>query len=77
MLLTKMQEARPLLLVVREDISVSVLLARRILGNKIRSRINIAFTMMVNGSYEVCKLSVLAACEVLATDLVSGLTREW
>lgn len=71
-----MQEGRPLLLITRKDISVSVLLARRILGNKIRSRVNIAFTMMVNGSYEVCKLFVLAACEVLTTDLIFGLMLE-
>ena len=72
-----MQEARPLLLIIRKDISVSVLLARRILGNKIRSRVNIAFTMMFNGSYEVCELLFLAACEALATDLIFGLMREW
>ena len=71
-----MQEPRPLLLIIRQNISVSILLARRILGNKIRSRIDIAFTMMIDGSYQIYKLFIFTACVVLATDLIFDLTRE-
>ena len=76
MLLTEMQESRPLLLIIRQNISVPVLLARCILGNKIRSRIDIAFAMMVDRPYRICEMSSLAACVLIGTYLVFGLTPE-
>ena len=76
MLLTEMQEPRPLLLIIRQNISVPVLLARRVLGDKIRSRIDIAFAMMIDRPCQVRKRFFLAACVLLGTDLIFGLTVE-